>query len=208
MTPTPRLVRSALALGCLALGALAVLAAAGGRGLRPARAEEERVAVPKARIRVDDGDSITIRWAAGVETVRLLGIDAPETLHLEHRIPFPQPFGDVATGFLRGCIAQASSASLLRSGIRDRYGRTLAYLLLDGRNVSVLLLEARLAVESISRYGDNGLPAHAAACLAAAEAAGPVAFEDPGAYRRRMRDVTERMLEEGSYPRSLEETGR
>ena len=58
----------------------------------------------------------------------------------------------------------------------------------------------RLAAESVSHYGDNGLPAPAAAVLAAAKEAGPVPFEAPFRYRRRMRDVTKWLKANGAYP--------
>jgi endonuclease YncB( thermonuclease family) len=170
--------------------------------LSPARAEDrERVPVPKAALLLDDGDSVAIRWKEGIETVRLLGIDAPETLHLEHDIPYPQPFGGDAAAFLAGCVAGATRVELVRSGQKDPYGRTLGYLWLDGRNYSVTALEARLAVETVGHFGDNGFPEEAAACLAAAKAAGPVAFEEPHLYRRRMKAVSKWMKERGLYPR-------
>jgi endonuclease YncB( thermonuclease family) len=127
-------------------------------------------------------------------------VDAPEVVHLEHDIPFAQPFGEEARGFLKGCLAAAEELTLLRSGQKDPYGRTLGYLFADGRNVSVLLAEAGLAVESVSRYGDNGLPDHAKAVVAAAAAAGPVPFEDPHTYRIRMRITSRAMRAKGTYP--------
>lgn len=171
----------------------------------PVQAEEKtRVPVPKESIWFDDGDTLAVRWPAGEESVRLLGIDTPEVLHLDHGIPYPQPFGAEAAGFLAGCIATATQVELLRSGQKDPFGRTLAYLFVDGRNYSVLAIQARLAVETVSRYGDNGLPAEAAACVAAAKAAGPVAFEDPHLYRQRMRAVSTWLKEQGQYPRGPE----
>jgi len=164
--------------------------------------EPERTQVPKALIAFDDGDTIEIRWPTSddPEVVRILGIDAPEVQHLDHDIPYAQPFGEKAAGFLEGALAVARKIELLRSGQKDDYGRTLGYLFLDGRNYSVLVLRARLAVETVSHYGDNGLPEPAAACLAAAKEAGPVAFEPPYRYRARMRAVTRRLREEGRYP--------
>jgi endonuclease YncB( thermonuclease family) len=160
-----------------------------------------RVPVQKALITHDDGDTLTIRWPdAGAETVRILGIDTPEVLHLDHEIPFPQPFGYEAAGFLEGCVATADKVELLRSGQKDPFGRTLGYLFVNGRNYSVLVLGARLAVESVTRYGDNGLPAEAQACLAAAKGAGPAPFEDPHVYRARMREVARWMKAHGTYP--------
>jgi endonuclease YncB( thermonuclease family) len=190
----------------LGVGVVAAFLPASGGGTLPcARADgRARVPVPKAALLLDDGDSVAIRWRDSVETVRLLGIDAPETLHLEHEIPYAQAFGGEAAAFLAGCVASAARVELARAGGRDAFGRTLAYLYLDGRNFSVLALEARLAVETVSRYGDNGFPEEAAACVAAAKSAGPVAFEDPHLYRRRMRDVSRWMKERGLYPRGPE----
>jgi len=160
------------------------------------------VVVPKDLISFDDGDTVAINWPGrDVEQVRILGIDTPEVQHLEHGIPYAQPFGEQAAGFLHGAIACADQVTLLRSGQNDPFGRTLGYIYLDGKNYSVMVLRARLAVESVSRYGDNGMPKQAAACLAAAKAAGPVPFEDPHGYRRRMRAVTKWLKEQGRYPK-------
>ena len=164
---------------------------------------DDRVTVPKGIVSFDDGDTINIAWPGkNVEIVRILGIDTPEVLHLDHDLPFAQPFGDVAAGFMRGAIAVADRVELLRSGQKDPFGRTLGYVYLDGKNYSALVLSARLAVESVTRYGDNGMPEQAAACLAAARAAGPVPFEDPHSYRRRMREVAKFMRANGTYPKA------
>lgn len=160
-----------------------------------------RVAVDPGRIEVDDGDSVMIRWGKDdVETVRILGIDTPETRHIEHNLPYAQAFGPEARGFALGALALAGKAELLRASTLDPYGRTLGYLFLNGRNYSVLVVAARFAEESVSRYGDNGFPAEAAEVMAAAKAAGPLPFESPGIYRSRMRDVTKWMKEHGQYP--------
>jgi len=84
----------------------------------------------------------------------------------------------------------ATKVELLRSPTLDPYGRTLGYFFINGKNYSVLVVSARLAEETVSRYGDNGLPEQAAAVAAAAKAAGPVPFDSPGEYRRRMREVS------------------
>jgi len=162
--------------------------------------EPQRVEVPVPRIGVDDGDSLSIRWDDRVEQVRILGIDTPEVQHLEHDIPYTQAFGEQALGFLQGCLAAAERVELLRAATQDPYGRTLGYLFVDGRNYSVLVLRARLAVESVSHFGDNGLPGPAAEVLEAAKAAGPVAFEPPHEYRARMRRLSRWMKQRGTYP--------
>ena len=178
---------------------LLLVSAAAPRAIAQRRAAQQRpagarIAVPAERIGIDDGDTVVIDWPDGdSEVVRILGIDAPEIRHDEHNIPYDQPFGSEATGFARGAFAVAHKIDLLRSPTKDPYGRTLGYLFLDGRNYSELILRARLAVETITRYGDNGLPQEAAACLAAAKEAGPPPFEDPQDYRERMRTISDWM---------------
>jgi endonuclease YncB( thermonuclease family) len=166
--------------------------------LRPHTA---RIAVDPRLVQVDDGDTVVIRWgAADAETVRILGIDTPETRHVEHDLPYDQPFGVEAQAFARGAFAAADRIELRRSPTLDPFGRSLGYLWIDGRNYSVLVVAARLAEESITRYGDNGLPQEAAEVLAAARQAGPLPFESPAAFRGRMRDVSRWMKEQGLYP--------
>ncbi len=157
-----------------------------------------RVPVDPAKILMDDGDTVEIRWSRDdLETVRILGIDTPETRHLEHNLPYAQDFGPEARAFAKGAFATATEVELLRSATLDPFGRTLGYVFLNGRNYSVLVVRARLAAESVSHYGDNGLPKEAAEVLAAAKAAGPVPFEPPHLFRARMRDVTKWMQEQG-----------
>jgi endonuclease YncB( thermonuclease family) len=164
-----------------------------------ARSHTTRVAVDPARVVVDDGDTVVVRWSRDdAETVRILGIDTPETRHVEHDIPYAQSFGPEARAFARGAFAAATTIELLRSRTLDPFGRTLGYVFLNGRNYSVLAVKARLAAESVTFYGDNGLPKEAAEVLAAAKAAGPLPFEPPHAFRARMRDVSRWMKESGS----------
>lgn len=150
-----------------------------------------RVAVVPDSINVDDGDTATIRWPGGDrEVVRILGIDTPETQHVQFDLPYAQAFGAEARGFAHGAFASSTRIELLRASMLDPYGRTLGYFFLNDRNYSVLAIRARLAEETVSRYGDNGLPEPAAQVAAAAKEAGPVPFESPGEYRRRMRAVS------------------
>ena len=162
------------------------------------RLHSTRVPVDPARVLVDDGDTVVIRWSRDDrETVRVLGIDTPETRHLEHDIPYAQAFGPEARAFAQGAFATATTVELLRARTLDPYGRTLGYLFLNGRNYSVLVVRARLAAESVTFYGDNGLPKEANEVLAAAKSTGPLPFEPPHVFRSRMRDVSKWMKEEG-----------
>jgi len=160
-----------------------------------------RIAVDPSIVEVDDGDTVVIHWSKNdAETIRILGIDTPETRHLPHNIPYDQPFGPEASAFAKGAFASATKVELLRSATLDPYGRTLGYVFVNGLNYSVLVVRARLANESVSHYGDNGLPTEAAEVMAAAKEAGPLPFEPPHVYRARMREVTEWMKKQGIYP--------
>ena len=193
-------------LPCFALVTLAAVLAADSLAQAPAqpapkpqpRPHGQRVPVDPARVRVDDGDTVNISWSKDdTETVRILGIDTPETRHLEHNLPYPQDFGPEARGFALGAFATATDVQILRSSTLDPYGRTLGYLFVNGRNYSVLVVQARLAAETVSHYGDNGLPKESAEVLAAAKAAGPVPFEPPFQFRARMREVSAWMQQKG-----------
>ena len=199
-------------LTALALVASTAAAQSGAASSSPTRQERRtptpqprkhsvRVPVDPASLVVDDGDTVVVKWPGGdVEIVRILGIDCPETRHPEHDLPYGQPFGDEARAFGLGAFGAATRIELLRSATIDPYGRTLGYLFIDGRNYSVLVVRARLAEESVTRYGDNGLPEEAAAVAAEAKGAGPLPFESPGAFRARMRDVSRWMKSRNAYP--------
>jgi endonuclease YncB( thermonuclease family) len=162
------------------------------------RPHSMRVPVDPARVQVDDGDTVVIRWSKDdVETVRILGIDTPETRHLEHDLPYAQAFGPEARGFAQGAFAAATEVQLLRARTLDPYGRTLGYVFVNGRNYSVLVVQARFSAETVTFYGDNGLPAEAAEVLAAAKSAGPLPFEPPHVFRGRMRELAKWMKEKG-----------
>ena len=160
-----------------------------------------RVPVPAALLQMDDGDTLAIRWSEkDVEIVRMLGIDAPETRHVEHNLPYAQPFGEEARAFALGAFTAASRIELLRAATVDPFDRTLGYLFIDGRNYSTMIVRARLAAESITQYGDNGFPKEAAEVMAAAKAQGPLPFEAPHLFRARMRELSTWLKARGEYP--------
>ena len=195
---------------CLSLIPLSATAAAEqGVAERPRRSERgnvqpqprvhgRRVPVEARFVRINDGDTISVRWnRTDVETIRILGIDAPETGDPEHDIPLPQSFGPEARGFAEGAFAVAARIELLRAATLDPYGRTLAYVFLGGQNYSALIVRARLAEENVTRFGNNGFPAEASEVAAAAKEAGPLPFESPTFFRARMRKLAEWMRRNG-----------
>jgi endonuclease YncB( thermonuclease family) len=150
-------------------------------------------------LQVDDGDTVVVRWSAeDVETVRVLGIDTPETRHPGHDLPYAQQFGPEARAFTQGVFAAGTQVELLRAPTLDPFGRTLGYLYVNGRNLSVLVVRARYSTETVSFYGDNGLPQPAAEVVAAAKEAGPLPFEPPHQFRSRMRELSRWLAQRGA----------
>ena len=95
---------------------------------------------------------------------------------MQHDIPYSQMFGEEARAFARGTFATATKVELLRASMLDPYDRTLGYVFVNDKNYSVLVLEARLAEESITAFGDNGFPQEAAVVLSHREGRGAAAL--------------------------------
>jgi micrococcal nuclease len=72
--------------------------------------------------RIVDGDTVVL---AGIGTVRLIGVDAPETV--DPREPV-EAFGKEAAAFLTGLLAGRSVRVEYDQQRTDKYNRTLAYL--------------------------------------------------------------------------------
>lgn len=89
---------------------------------------------------VIDGDTLR----QGKDRLRLLHIDAPET-H-EPRCPAERRKGKQATARLRQLIRSAWDVQVRDSGERDKYGRRLVDLYLDGKDVGDILIAEGLAV--------------------------------------------------------------
>jgi endonuclease YncB( thermonuclease family) len=178
------------------------------RGDQPAakpqtRPHGQRVRVDPAAVTVEDGDGVIIQWSdKDTEIVRILGIDTPEIRRLEHNLPFDQPLGPEAKAFAQGALAVATEVELLRAPMLDPFDRTLAYVFLNGRNFSVLVIRAGFSDETVSHYGDNGLPLEAALVKAAAKGAAPVVFEPPGQFRARMRALSAWLKQNGQFPKN------
>ena len=93
---------------------------------------------------VIDGDTIVLRVQNQTETVRLLGVDTPETVHPSKPI---ECFGPEASAFTKAALVKGSTVKLLRDvEPRDRFQRLLVYLFLaDGTLFNQLLIDRGLA---------------------------------------------------------------
>jgi micrococcal nuclease len=105
-------------IACIAAGSVWLAAPAGG---------PPRVATVA---RVVDGDTIVIRAPAGGEdTVRLLGIDTPETVDPDEPVGC---FGPEASAYAKHLLAGRVVVLVYDRERRDMYGRLLAYAYLGG----------------------------------------------------------------------------
>ena len=93
-------------------------------------------------IRVIDGDTIEVLLDGKEETVRFLLIDTPETRHPQLGV---QPYGQEASAFVHDLL-QGETVELEFDGSeRDKYGRLLMYVYIDGESVQEMLLRKGLA---------------------------------------------------------------
>ena len=76
--------------------------------------------------RVVDGDTLIARFGGRSETVRLIGIDTPETVARTRPV---QCFGAEASAWLAALVPEGSAITVVRDiEARDAYGRLLGYI--------------------------------------------------------------------------------
>lgn len=95
-----------------------------------------------ALLMVVDGD--TVRDSRTGETYRIANIDTPETGD-RARCRAERTLGDQATSEARRLLAAAREVRLRPIGRRDRYGRALAHVEVDGRDFGEHMIESELA---------------------------------------------------------------
>jgi micrococcal nuclease len=96
---------------------------------------------PYTAIRVYDGDTIRVQGSSGRETIRLLGIDAPETPKGKGKPG--QPYSRKSQHYLADLVLNRTVT--LKVYGRDRYDRILAVVYCSGREVNRAMLAAGLA---------------------------------------------------------------
>ncbi|MCA1031838.1 thermonuclease family protein [Bacillus timonensis] len=94
-------------------------------------------------IKIIDGDTIKVDLNGKEESVRFLLIDTPETNH--PRMNGPQPFGLEAKKFTANFFSKGKAELELDVSERDKYGRILAYVYVDGVSIQEALLKEGLA---------------------------------------------------------------
>jgi micrococcal nuclease len=116
----------------LGLFVLVVLLSVRGGGLL-GRNEDDRVdaSVGGRVVRVVDGDTVRIHLddPRQTRTVRYIGVDTPETVKPGTPV---QCYGEAASAFNRRLVAGRRVRLVLGRERRDRYGRLLAYVSVEG----------------------------------------------------------------------------
>ncbi|RHW42051.1 hypothetical protein D1B31_05260 [Neobacillus notoginsengisoli] len=113
-------------------------------GKVPAALEPVNGRIPAEVIRNVDGDTVVIKLEGREETVRLLCVDTPETQHPRLGV---QPFGPEASDFAKKVLHPGKKIEV-EPGVnwgRDKYGRLLAYIYVEGEMFNEMLLEKGLA---------------------------------------------------------------
>ncbi|MDR0877740.1 MAG: thermonuclease family protein [Treponema sp.] len=78
-----------------------------------------------------DGDTVRVRipnppaGLGAVETIRLIGVDTPETVHPKRKLEF---FGKEASSFTKNELLGRQVSLAFDWDLRDKYGRLLAYI--------------------------------------------------------------------------------
>jgi len=91
--------------------------------------------------RVTDGDTIKVSGNGSATTIRLVGIDAPETSKKKHEPG--QPFSQKSTKHLASLVLNKSV--VVKSYGTGRYGRTLGVVFVNGMNVNLEMVNAGMA---------------------------------------------------------------
>lgn len=106
--------------------------------------------------RIIDGDTFEINYNSQTETVRLLSVDTPETVH--PTIPV-EDYGKEASSFTTSELLNKYISLEFDSQERDPYNRFLAYVYIDGKMFNKTLLEKGLAQVTIyppnTKYADE-----------------------------------------------------
>jgi micrococcal nuclease len=124
----------------------AVFAAASLAGWRLGAARSGSDSPTVRVVAVVDGDTIDVAWAGRGERVRLLGVDTPETVDPDRPVGC---YGPEAAAFTRQRLQGRTVRLRFDRERRDRFGRLLAYVDVDGRRFNDELLAggyARLLV--------------------------------------------------------------
>ncbi len=100
--------------------------------------------IEKVVTKIVDGDTINVEpFPDGEDSIRLLGIDTPET---NYRGRSQGHHAEDATAYLKNLVSVGDTVTIETDvEERDRYGRVLAYVIKNGDNINVKLVAEGMA---------------------------------------------------------------
>ncbi len=101
-------------------------------------------------IRIVDGDTILVNYEEKPEKVRLLCVNTPESVHPDKKQNIPM--GKVASDYTKKRLRGKYVNLEFEGPIRGKYGRLLAYVLVDGINFNLELVKQGLS-PYYTKYG-------------------------------------------------------
>ena len=103
-------------------------------------------------IRVVDGDTIVIRYNGKYEKVRFLCVNTPESVHPDKKQNIPM--GKTASRYTQKKLTGKYVDLEFESYKRGNYGRLLAYVFVDGKNINLDLVRKGLS-PYYTKYGKS-----------------------------------------------------
>jgi len=103
-------------------------------------------------IRVVDGDTIVIKYNGKYEKVRFLCVNTPESVHPDKKQNIPM--GKVASKYTQKKLTGKYVDLEFESWLRGNYGRLLAYVFVDGKNINLDLVRQGLS-PYYTKYGKS-----------------------------------------------------
>jgi micrococcal nuclease len=114
-------------------------------------------------VRVIDGDTIVVRFDGKTERVRLIGVDTPETKPKRNKpfeydsitnLTYLAEWGLKAKNFTKRTLeGKTVELEFDRSaGLRDKYGRLLAYVYINGTDFNALLIKEGYARVFVTNF--------------------------------------------------------
>jgi len=104
-------------------------------------------------VKVVDGDTIAIRYNGKYEKIPLLCVDTPESVHPDKKQNIPM--GKVAARYTqKKLIGKSVNLEFELKRLRRNYGRLLAYVFVDGKNLNLDLVRQGFS-SYYTKYGKS-----------------------------------------------------
>lgn len=103
-------------------------------------------------LKVIDGDTIQILFNGKKEKIRMLNVDTPESVHPDHSRN--SEMGKNASKYTKSRLQEKYVDLEFEGKKRGKYGRLLAYVIIDGRNYNLELVQKGWS-PYYTKYGES-----------------------------------------------------